>query len=63
MVVNMVGTTIKKLQKNKCYCLAKKKDISIKKCKLFQCHRWKKCMQKTNSDINRDLKKRGNKNT
>lgn len=55
----MVGTTIKKLQKNKCYCLKQNKDISLKKCDLVSCNRWKKCMTKTNNDINKDLKRRG----
>ena len=57
MVVNMAGTTVKKLKKDRCYCLNKDKDISLKKCNLFECHRWKKCMQKTNKDIDKDLKK------
>lgn len=51
----MAGTTIKKLQKNKCYCLLKQKDINLKKCKLFECSRWKKCKTKTNNDIDKDL--------
>ena len=53
----MAGTTVKKLKKDRCYCLNKDKDISLKKCNLFECHRWKKCMQKTNKDIDKDLKK------
>ena len=53
----MAGTTIKKLQLDKCYCGRRKKDISLLDCNLFECGRWKKCMSKTNSDINRDLKK------
>ena len=57
MVVDMANTTIKKLKKDKCYCMSKDKDINLKKCKLFECHRWKKCMQKTNRDIDKDLKK------
>ena len=42
-----MGTTLNKLANNKCYCLKKDKDISLKKCTLFNCNRWKKCMQKT----------------
>ena len=53
----MPSTTINKLKKNKCYCSLKKKDISLKKCNGFQCSRWKKCMVKTNKDIDKDLKK------
>lgn len=57
-------TTLKKLINNKCYCLKGDKDISLKKCTLFDCGRWKKCMKKTNNDIDKDLKKknRGDKN-
>lgn len=58
MVVDMAGTTIDKLKKNMCYCLNKEKDIVLIDCNLFRCHRWKKCMQKTNNDINKDLKKK-----
>ena len=43
----MVGTTLKKLMKDKCYCSKKGKDISLKECNLFDCGRWKKCMNKT----------------
>lgn len=57
----MAGTTLKKLMKNKCYCSKKGKDISLKECILFNCGRWKKCMNKTNSDINKDMKKQGRK--
>lgn len=57
-----MGTTLKKLSNNKCYCLKKDKDISLKKCSLFDCNRWKKCMQRTNSEINKDLKKKEGKN-
>ena len=53
----MTGTTLKKLMKDKCYCLIKDKDISLEQCQLFNCHRWKKCMQKTNKDIEKDMKK------
>ena len=54
----MVSTTLKKLQKNKCYCSKKDKDIYIEDCDGFECGRWKKCMKKTNNDINKDLKRR-----
>ena len=57
-----MGTTLNKLANNKCYCLKKDKDISLKKCTLFNCNRWKKCMQKTNSEINKDLKRKEEKN-
>lgn len=57
MVADMVGTTIKKLKESMCYCTSKEKDINLKECRLFDCHRWKKCMQKTNKDIDKDLKK------
>ena len=50
---------------DKCYCSKANKNISLKKCVLFDCGRWKKCMKKTNNDIKEDLKKqnRGNKNS
>ena len=43
--------------KNKCYCTRKDEDISLKDCKLFDCGRWKKCMKKSNNDIDKDLKR------
>ena len=49
-------TTVKKLQKNICYCLRLDKDISLKRCLGAECHRFKSCMNKTNSDINKDMK-------
>ena len=52
------GTTLKKLARDKCYCSRKDGDISLKKCDLFECGRWKKCMNKTNNDIDKDLKRR-----
>lgn len=55
-------TTLKKLIKDKCYCMKVDKDISLQKCNLFSCNRWKKCMQKTNNDINKDLKRKVDKN-
>ena len=55
-------TTLKKLIKDKCYCYKKDKDISLNKCVLFECSRWKKCMKKTNKDIENDLKKKEGKN-
>ena len=51
-------TTLKKLFYNQCYCMKKDEDIPLKLCTLFDCSRWKKCMQKTNADINKDLKRR-----
>ena len=51
-------TTLKKLFYNQCYCMKKDEDIPLKICTLFNCNRWKKCMQKTNADINKDLKRR-----
>lgn len=54
----MAGTTIKKIKKDKCYCSKKGKDISILECNGFECNRWKKCMTKTNKDIDKDLKKK-----
>ena len=57
-----MATTLKKLAKNKCYCIKNKKDIKLADCLLFECNRWKKCMQKTNKDINKDLKKKEVKN-
>lgn len=53
----MPATTLKKLQNNKCYCLKKEKDISLKNCTLFNCGRWEKCKTKTNNDINKDMKR------
>lgn len=53
----MAGTTLKKLANNKCYCILKTQDISLKKCQLFDCSRWKKCMKKTNNDIEKDIQK------
>lgn len=58
----MSKTTLKKLSNNKCYCIKQQKDIFLKDCSLFDCGRWKKCMTKTNNDINKDLKRR-DKNT
>lgn len=55
-------TTLRKLANNKCYCAKKDKDIRLEKCLLFECSRWKKCMQKTNKDIDKDLKKKEGKN-
>ena len=55
----MASTTLKKLANDKCFCLKKGKDIILKECNLFDCSRWKKCMKKTNSDIAKDLKRRG----
>ena len=54
----MVGTTLKKLKKNKCYCIKIDKDIKIEDCNGFDCGRWKKCMKKNNNDINKELKGR-----
>ena len=54
----MVGTTINKLKKDKCYCQKKQTDIKLEDCILFNCNRWNSCMKKTNSDINKDLKRR-----
>ncbi len=45
------------LKKNKCLCLKSDEPITLKKCKLFQCKQWKKCMTKTNNKINKELKK------
>lgn len=53
----MVGTTFKKLMKDKCYCTKKGEDIKLADCALFDCNRWKKCKNKTNADIDKDLKK------
>ena len=55
----MKKTTLKKLANNKCYCLKKDKDINLKKCSLFDCNRWKKCMQKTNREIDKEVQKGG----
>lgn len=55
----MAGTTLKKLMKNRCYCIVKSKDIPLKECKLFNCSRWKSCKTKTNKDIAKDMKKQG----
>ena len=59
-----MATTLKKLLKNKCYCIKKGEDIKLEQCSLFDCSRWKKCMQQTNKEINKDLKKKekGGKN-
>ena len=54
----MAGTTLKKLANNKCYCILKTQDIALKKCQLFDCGRWKKCMKKTNNDIEKDMQKK-----
>ena len=54
----MVGTTLKKLKQNECYCTKKDKYIKIEDCDSFDCGRWKKCMKKTNNDINKELKRR-----
>ena len=56
VVVMTKRTTVKKLQKNICYCLRLDKDISLKRCLGAECHRFKSCMNKTNSDINKDMK-------
>lgn len=50
-------TTIKKLQKDICYCLKAEEDIPLSKCLSAECHRFKSCMIKTNNDINKDMKK------
>ncbi len=57
----MTGTTLKKLMKNRCYCVVKSKDIPLKECKLFNCSRWKSCKTKTNKDIAKDMKKQRRK--
>ena len=57
MLIIAKKTTLKKLMKNKCYCTRKDEDISLKDCKLFDCGRWKKCMKKSNNDIDKDLKR------
>ena len=31
-------TTLKKLQNNKCYCLRREEDISLKDCTMADCH-------------------------
>ena len=54
----MSKTTLKKLIKDKCYCIKKEKDIDLKDCVLFNCNRWKKCKSKTNADIDKEIKKR-----
>ena len=54
----MAGTTLKKLANNKCYCILKTQDVSLKKCRLFDCNRWKNCMKKTNNDIEKDMQKK-----
>ena len=48
-------TTLKKLQKNKCYCLRRDEDISLKECDINECHRWKACMKKTNNEIDKQM--------
>lgn len=53
----MKKTTIKKLINNKCYCIRQDKDIKITECTLFNCGRWKKCMKKTNNDVDKELGK------
>lgn len=55
----MKQTTLKKLECNQCYCLKRDEDIDLKDCSLFDCNRWKKCMQKTNKEINKQVKKGG----
>lgn len=55
----MKKTTLKKLKKNKCYCMKKEEDINLKECSLFECHRWKSCMKKTNKEIDKDIQKGG----
>lgn len=50
-------TTIKKLQKDMCYCLKAEEDIPLSKCLSAECHRFKSCMAKTNNDIDKDMKK------
>ena len=57
----MKTTTLNKLKNDKCYCIKSQEDISLQNCDLFSCGRWKKCMQKTNADINKEIKRR-NKN-
>lgn len=59
----MGETTLNKLKKNTCYCSKKNKNISLSLCSGFECGRWKKCMTKTNKDIDRDLKKRRGNNS
>ncbi len=54
----MTKTTLNKLKNDKCYCSKKQKDIQLKECTLFNCGRWKKCMQKTNTDINKEINRR-----
>lgn len=51
-------TTVKKLQRNICYCLRLDEDISLKRCLGAECHRFKSCMAKTNNDINKDMHKK-----
>lgn len=51
------GTTINKLKNNKCYCMKSSEDITLKDCILFQCRSWKKCMKKTNNDVDKSLKR------
>ena len=53
----MKKTTLNKLKKNKCYCLKKQEDILLSDCTAFQCNRWKKCMTKTNNDINKESRR------
>lgn len=48
-------TTLKKLQNNKCYCLRREEDISLKDCTMADCHRFKSCMNKTNNEINKQM--------
>lgn len=50
-------TTIKKLQKDMCYCLKADEDIPLSKCLGVECHRFKSCMIKSNNDIDKDMKK------
>ena len=54
----MKKTTLDKLKNNKCYCLTKEQDIDLQDCRGFNCKRWKKCMKKTNTDTNKDFKRK-----
>ena len=57
MLIITKKTTLKKLFYNQCYCIKKDEDIPLKLCTLFDCGRWKKCMKKTNNDIDKDSKR------
>lgn len=54
-------TTIKKLQKNMCYCLKREEDISLDLCQIGDCHRFKSCLNKTNNDIDKEMEKKHGK--